>query len=129
LIIRFRGILIIFVHPLEAKDQDRICANGEMLFFDEALLMIGCSTLRSVLRFFWRNFLSVSKNTPRRQRAVVCFGWNCSPGLCAGCGMKQPPRRASAEPESRHVGCFLLRLVCRVSIPGPRGRGPGFKTR
>jgi hypothetical protein len=35
---------------------------------------------------------------------------------------EQPPRRASAEPEARHVGCYLLQLLCRVSIPG-RGAG------
>ena len=43
----------------------------------------------------------------------------------AGCEAEQPPRHAAAC----HAGCFLLRLVCRVSIPGPRERGPGFKTR
>ena len=42
---------------------------------------------------------------------------------------EQPLRPASAKPEARHVGCFLTAVVCRVSIPGPRGRGPGFKTR
>ena len=55
--------------------------------------------------------------------------WDVFSGSSVDCGAEQPPRPASAEPEARHVGCFLLRLVCRVSIPGPRGRGPGFKTR
>jgi hypothetical protein len=34
---------------------------------------------------------------------------------------------ASAKPEARHGGCFLLRLACRVSIPGPEGRGAGVQ--
>jgi hypothetical protein len=42
----------------------------------------------------------------------------------------QPPRHASAEPEAWHVACFLLRLVCRVLIPPPEGRGGAeLKTR
>jgi hypothetical protein len=55
--------------------------------------------------------------------------WDVFSGFSVDCEAKQPPRPASAEPEARHVGCFFLRLVCRVSIPGQEEEGPGFKTR
>jgi hypothetical protein len=34
---------------------------------------------------------------------------------------RMPSNRRAAC--SRHVGCFFLRFVCRVSIPAPEGRG------
>ena len=88
-----------------------------------------CRWVAPLCAFFGRNFLSASRKTPRRQRTVVRFGGNCSPGLCAGCGISN--RCAALLPSQKRgtSAAFGLRLVCRVSIPGPRERGPGFKTR
>lgn len=77
-----------------------------------------------------RNLFGRCKSTPRKQRAQVCSAGNCYLGLAAVERVKQPPRRASAEPEARHVACFFpTEFVPRLD-PGPRRkRGPGFKTR
>jgi len=45
--------------------------------------------------------------------------------LSAVAGAEQPPRRAPAEPEARHVGCFLRREVVPRLVPGPRESGAG----
>ena len=42
-------------------------------------------------------------------------------------GAEQPPRRASAKPEPRHVACFSTAVGVRVSIPGPKGKGAGVQ--
>ena len=50
------------------------------------------------------------------------------PGFCGGCEAEQPPRRTSAQPEARHVGCFCAAVGVPSFDPRPeRKRGRGSK--
>ena len=40
---------------------------------------------------------------------------------------EQPPRPASAEPEARHVGCFLTAVGVPRFDPRPEGKGAGVQ--
>jgi hypothetical protein len=54
--------------------------------------------------------------------------WDVWPGSFADREAEQPPRRASAEPEPRHVGCFCAAVGVPSFDPRPeRKRGRGSK--
>jgi hypothetical protein len=52
-----------------------------------------------------------------------------SPAFTVIADAEQPPRRASAKPEPRHVTCFPEGMFVPRVVPGPGRRGPGNKTR
>ena len=52
-----------------------------------------------------------------------------SPAFAVIASTEQPPRRASAKPEPRHVTCFAEGIFVPRVVPGPGRRGPGNKTR
>ncbi len=100
-----------------------MCANGEMPFFDEALLMIGCSTSRSVLRFFMMKFSLFLQEYDTQATDDGSLRWEKLSRPSRWLPDEQPPRHASAKPEARHVGCFLTAVGVPRFDPRPEGKG------
>jgi len=98
-----------------------------MPFFDEALLMIGCSTSRSVLRFFLMKFSLSLQEYATQATDGGSLRWEKLSWPSRWLPDEQPPRPASAKPEARHVGCFLTAVGVPRFDPRPEGKGAGVQ--
>jgi hypothetical protein len=87
----------------------------------------GGSVSRRPALFFGGNFPPCSLGNSPQATEVCSLRWVALSRPLRWLREEQPPRRPSAEPEARHVGCFLAAVGVPRFDPRPEGKGAGVQ--